>query len=1657
MQHKARGSLTAGRGIAFGLLAWLASAAFAVAAPTAGQTGAAPAADQAPVAERPGAGADIAAQLAAAHLAEPLVATGPTTPAEDDALARAVAAYERRAHPDDFSSLTGFLSAYPKSAWRPAVLTDLGIDYLHYGYFSRALDAWQTAWRDGKDATEFRAKALVDRAVGELVQLDAGFGFRDRLKAVLSEIGDRPISGPATEMVLNGRETATIMQIDPKHLYLCGPRALKALMLSRHASLDQVRFLNKVRAGPKGTSLAEVGQLATQANAALDPVFRKPGEKVPVPSIVHWKIGHFAAIVSERNGRYEVQDPTLGHQSLWLSRAAIDAEASGYFLAPATAAQSAPWRKVATGEAGQVWGAGGRGAYANPGSGGGSGSYGMTTYRINEETVALGLIDTPAGYAPPKGPPVAVTLFYDSYDASQPANFGYFNVSQKWSLSWLGFVQDDPTAPGANVQRYDRNNGFLYPQTGFDGHSFTSEEDDASVLTLKSKSPIAYQRLLRDGTTEIYAELDGTAAFPRHVFLSKVIDPQGNAVSLGYGKVNEQIRLISLTDATGRKTSFGYGKSGFPLLITKITDPFGRSAGLSYDSSGRLSAITDVLGLTSRFTYDSASLVVSLATPYGTTRFALGMATGPGGAGDRRFLNIIDPLGLGEREETFEPASAVPFSDPPAQVPQGMPVPSFNQYLTYRNSFHWNKHQYSVGHCTAAGGCDYADARIIHFTHDGDDTSVRGEAAESFKQPLEGRVWFTYPGQPSSGLMAGQSGSYDMPTGIGRVLDSGVTQLTLLDYNSVGNPTQYSDPARRQTELAYAKNQIDVASIAQAIGSGAATIAKFTYNSQHRPLTYTDAAGKVTHYTYNAAGQLTSGTNALGQKTSYSYNSLGYPTTVVNADDKTAARYTYDSAGRVASYTDSEGWTVKYDYDAADRLTKATYLDGTTEAYTYNKLDLASMTDRRGRVWSYTHDADRRLTSVTDPLGHKTSYAYFEDGSLKSVTDPDSHITSWAVDVDSRPTVKTYADGTKSTFQYEQRTNRLKSSTDALGQSRSYAYGLDNLIAQISYPNALNLTPAASFTYDPDFPRLTAMADGTGTTRYSYVPVGSPGALALAEARGPLPNSAVDYAYDAIGRVVKRAVGGAPSETFQYDAIGRLAGHADALGKFSFAYLGETGQVLSRILSGGSVATAWSYLSNTGDRRLASIDNKHTGERLFDYTTTAEDLITQIKENKGASLLQSWSLTYDKENRLLTAGSSSGAKFGYTLDAAGNITKLAGPSGTAALNVNKVNALTNAGYTYDADGELLSDGARTYSWDAENWLIGIGYTSHPGQKTRFTYDGLDRRVTITDVSPSGTTATTDYLWCGTRICQSRSGKATVNRLYYPEGETTPSSKALFYYGPDQLGSVRDVFATSPVFSMVQAYDYDPYGNATKTPASGPFTDFRYAGMLLHGASGLYLTQFRVYDPGIGRWLSRDPLGEFRAQRISAEMMPSALALADLHPETLVTRQQSVLAAGALLSAFRGYGFAPFGDITQMSANQPLTDFRTAGMVDPGALGSNAVQARAADPRAAHLPSLGPIDETGGQSLYAYVDGNPISAVDLAGLGQAPPKPLPWPGGNWDPFNWPQAWQNQWNQWMCGLGDQWNQFWQNTWNSFQQFNAAHQLENASSASSSSSGH
>jgi RHS repeat-associated protein len=1396
-------------------------------------------------------------------LDEPLIATAAAPPDEQRALDRAIRDFRKPLPPQaDFAQrakpLEAFLAAHRESAWRMSILTDLGIGYYRDGYLTRATDDWKRAWEAGREARNPQAKALADRAVSELARMHARLGHAPELDTLFADVGDRPVTGPATEMMTGAHEGLWLFKHDWGTAYLCGPMALKNLLIALHGDAGKIAALDEVRSGPQGFTLAQVSALADDAGLPHRLVYRAPGQAVPVPAIVNWRLNHFAAIIGVERGRYHVVDPTFASGDLWMTQAAIDEEASGFFLVPAGERQQDGWRIARGEEARAVYGMGNT-TQSQPGAttpndadcnclhdrkqapdadAGDSGVTGMAAVNAKTMLVSLNLKDTPVGYRPAFGPSADISVTYNQREASQPSVFTFFNVSPKWTLNLLSWVQDDPNAPGASVMRYVAGGGSIDYSSTYTYNSSTGEfsperQGQAVLVRIPATGPVvSYKLLMPDGSAQVFGFGDGATAAPRRMFLTQLVDPAGNALTLTY---DAQKRLTFATDATGRRTTFGYANAN-PLLVTRITDPFGRSAALGYDTSGRLSSITDVLGLTSSFAYDGGGLVNAMTTPYGTHRFAYGS-----GDNNERYLEMTDPMGFTERLEFVHGAPGIPLGDPVA------PPNVDNIYLYYRNTFFWDKNLYPVTHT------DYTQAQITHWLHN--PLNQTSPIIESTKEPLENRVWRTYPGQPVTYV----EGSADTPLNVERVLDSGATQSRSYTYNPIGKPLTAVDPLGRKTVFTYAANNVDLVSVQQQTTAGGtlSTVASFTYTPQtHLRLTYVDAAGQTTRYGYNAAGELTSVTNALNQTTSYAYDALGRLTTVINANGVAQQSLSYDQYDRVATRTDSEGYTLSYTYDAMDRVTAIRYPDGTTTQYGYDRLDLASATDRLGHTTRYAHDANRRLTQTTDALGLVTRYGYYRNGQLASLTDPRGDTTTWDVDIENRVTAKHYADGRTETYSYEASTDRLKRVTDALGQNKTYAYNNDDSPASIAYANTVNPTPNVSFGYDAFFPRRTSMSDGIGATTWAYYPPGVAGALRLASETGPYaPNiNTVSYGYDALGRVSSRTVDSA-TESFAYDALGRPVSHASALGSFNRTYLGQTGQLASQASTTGTVGTQWQYETNANDRRLHAVVNSGAA-RSFTFQTLPENLITGITQSAPGTASTAWSYGYDNDNRLTSATTPGVLGYAYGYDGADNLTSLSGTSATYN-NVNQVNTLGGAAYAYDANGNLLNDGVRSYAWDAEKRLVGIGYIGSPGKSTGMRYDGLGRRLGIIE-NAGGSSSETRYLWCGDSMCQARTAADVVIRRYFPEGQASPQNSNL-YYGTDQLGSVRNVSSVQNG-ATVASYDYDPYGNQTLTTGQA-LVDFRYAGMFYHAASGLYLTNYRAYDPKSARWLSRDPIGE----------------------------------------------------------------------------------------------------------------------------------------------------------------------------------------------------
>jgi RHS repeat-associated protein len=78
-----------------------------------------------------------------------------------------------------------------------------------------------------------------------------------------------------------------------------------------------------------------------------------------------------------------------------------------------------------------------------------------------------------------------------------------------------------------------------------------------------------------------------------------------------------------------------------------------------------------------------------------------------------------------------------------------------------------------------------------------------------------------------------------------------------------------------------------------------------------------------------------------------------------------------------------------------------------------------------------------------------------------------------------------------------------------------------------------------------------------------------------------------------------------------------------------------------------------------------------------------------------------------------------------------------------------------------------------------------------------------------------------------------------------------------YYEVDGLGTATSL--SNAAGALAQTYTFDSFGNLTAS--SGSLTNpFRYTGREWDTETNLQFSRFRYYDPGVGRFLSEDPLG-----------------------------------------------------------------------------------------------------------------------------------------------------------------------------------------------------
>ncbi len=289
-------------------------------------------------------------------------------------------------------------------------------------------------------------------------------------------------------------------------------------------------------------------------------------------------------------------------------------------------------------------------------------------------------------------------------------------------------------------------------------------------------------------------------------------------------------------------------------------------------------------------------------------------------------------------------------------------------------------------------------------------------------------------------------------------------------------------------------------------------------------------------------------------------------------------------------------------------------------------------------------------------------------------------------------------------------------------------------------------------------------------------------------------------------------VAGQPSLSYTYDNADRLTG-----------------------MSQGPSSVAFTY-DSANRRASVTLPN----EIVMEYGYDATSQLTGITYKVGTNTLGNLTYTYD----LTGSRTAMGGTWART-----NLPAALGPATYDAAN--QIVQFGGVTFSYDVNGNLTSDGVRSYTWDARNELSAL---AGPVSGS-FGYDGFGRRRTK---AIGG--VTTAFLYDGLNPVQDLSGGSPsanlLTGLGIDEYLTRTDATGARSFLTDALGST---LALADSGGTIQTeYTYEPFGAFT-TSGTGTSSSFAFTRREADG-TGLLYYRARYYSGSTQRFISEDPIG-----------------------------------------------------------------------------------------------------------------------------------------------------------------------------------------------------
>ncbi len=525
-----------------------------------------------------------------------------------------------------------------------------------------------------------------------------------------------------------------------------------------------------------------------------------------------------------------------------------------------------------------------------------------------------------------------------------------------------------------------------------------------------------------------------------------------------------------------------------------------------------------------------------------------------------------------------------------------------------------------------------------------------------------------------------------------------------------------------------------------------------------------------------------------------------------------------------------------YKYDPANNLTNIIYPSSPAIALEYNLLnELTNMNDAAGTT-AFTWDAVRELTSENGP---------------------------WANDTVSY----TYA-------------NRLRTGMSLSQPSSSWSQ---------------------SYGYDTAR-RLTNVVSPAGA--FNYTLGGASSASPLMKTLS-LPNGAyITNSFDSVARLLSTKLLNSSSsvldsESYAYNQAGQRTGETNTAGDFRNYTYDNAGELKTAIgKEAGGTTNRWqeqlgyaydaagnlNYRTNNGLLGAFSVNN------LNELTTVTNGGRLTVA---GTTTIPATSVTVNSSNAILYADATFAATNMPLINGTNTFTAIGQDSyGHSSTNVSICYLPATNSFSYDLNGNLLSDTNRCFAYDDENQLTSVWVTNV--WREDFVYDGKFRRRIEKDFAwQSGAWVETNeirFIYDGNFVIQerngsnipqvtyTRSGSSLLARSDY--GQEIPGSPTTAYYHMDGNGNVTMLIYANQI--VAAKYLYGPFGETLSLSGPlAPFNTYRFASKEWNDRGGIYYFGRRYYDPILIRFLNRDPIAEQGGLNLYAYLGNNPINLIDI--------------------------------------------------------------------------------------------------------------------------------------------------------------------------------